>query len=487
MFWGFYSGNLAAQGVIPDCQSRIYEYDTVPSTHSIIRKKGNLQVIQTQSSIGEPADFTHSFVVKDDQTGLEKIFDVDFHDYNSSNPNYVDITDMEIYGGICYFCGDIIYDGGAPVIGLDGHIIIPRFVHHGLVGRFSISDVLNAFGYVDYCIFDEVKSLTRLAVSRPNDNNYTVVLQLIGTVGNVEDTSCVLEIQHTTSSNWTKTLDFIPTQPEIVFTDILATSWRFIMSSRVKCPDDNPASPAPTAYNHRVFNIQEFSLYGCVHDLTYPYTIAPMQRYYIPPSYYGWHYDEAPMSLCCVEYEDFALAFGVRDESINIGGIRLFSFWSTSHCVSYYYKTGFRVDVDEMCYHSSPARFSVLSKDHTYPNGLITVSNYDGNLPATVKYLHSYNYRLTSLDVEYNSKLKVSGHNTNTMDLSLFRQYVDSLHLSSCFEKSQAERSGFIDIEAEDRYPSWNYRYRDKEFEWKTIKIEARGKSPSLVCKECEY
>lgn len=485
LLMGSVSGRMTAQEAILDCQSRIYRYDTVSSTHSIIRRSGNLQVIQTQFGPENISNYTHSFIVKDDQTGLERIFDVDFHDHNSADPNYVNITDMVIYGGICYFCGTIVYDGGAPVMDPFGNILIPRFICHGIVGRFSISAVLSDLGQVDYVILDEVKRLHRLAANRPLDNDYTVVIHLIGDIGNVEDTSCLLELQHTTSLDWTKTLDYIPTQPEIIFTDIVANSWNFIMSSRMKCPDDNPASTAPTAYNHRVFNLQEFSLYGCSHDLTYPYTIAPMQRYLIPSTHIGWHYDQTPMSLCCVGYEQFALAFGVRNEPYDIGGIRVFIFGSPDNCQSYYYKTGFKGEVMDICYHPLTWKISVLSKDNTHPKGLVSISHLD--VPAIVDYLYPYDHTLTSLEVEYDSRLKVSGYNTSSHELSLYKQYVDSLHLASCFEKGQIERSDFIDLEAEDRYPDWRYRFRNKPFEWKSKKVEARATSPSTECKECPY
>ena len=312
------SPSIFAQGnedVLDPCYSFWYNYNNIREKTSHVRSDHDYRVIHTQYRNLSSDIMVHTFAILRYSTNVENHFTTTFGAIEPSDPT-VDINDMEIYNGICYFCGTKTFNSPNP------NYTIP--VQKGIVGCFSISAMYSGLGSLVTYEVPGTTQLTRLAISCPSQQ-----LAQINAIGIMDDfsSSCLVEIRENSSTSWTATLDYLPSIPKIHFSDILATHNSIILLSQLKCANDHFYGADDYDINHQKFLLDRFSWNGCHDDCTASYTTHYMAHYQLNTfENYYFHYNKAPMALSRLADDWFSVAFGVIKNGSGSGGIRFFPF-----------------------------------------------------------------------------------------------------------------------------------------------------------------
>ena len=295
------------------CQSTWTRYSPINESSSLVRGSGYYRVVLIQNTV----DRSHTFVVTKYSDGTERAVKT----YFNCNGCEVDITDMRLFQGNCYFCGTIRYH--ADFRTGDSYT-------KGIVGHFSVSLLCSGIDGIYIYVVQETSQLKRLAISRTNiSNKKTTLVSIIGKQdpgGN----DCMVELAYDeTASTWKKRIGRVVQPSEgIVFTDLLNTGDSITLLSQYKCANQEFPNGSNYDYRHQIFLLDRFGLEGCSISCNPSYLHYMMHYVMDLNDNCSYHYDEAPMRLFHLDDLNmkFGVAFGVRKTNANLGGIRLFTF-----------------------------------------------------------------------------------------------------------------------------------------------------------------
>ena len=176
---------------------------------------------------GEP----HYFTVQDMLTGTTKQFPVDPYPSPSPgvtlHPTSLEINDMKVSdNGVCWFCGKkCIEIGGTYYPGMGW---VPQTDDYGVVGYFSLSDVLDGGDSYHLFVLSGTENLTRI---EPRGINYFQTF-MIGKPKDNSHVSCLAGIGiDLTYSNWEYDIVY-PSNSDEVFTDVVDGGEGIIVVSR---------------------------------------------------------------------------------------------------------------------------------------------------------------------------------------------------------------------------------------------------------------
>ena len=466
------STNVLAQEAIPRCQSIWDEYD-IKETHSIVRSNPQCRVVHIQHFESSTGMVLHSFLVDEYITGTSISFSTYFNSVDSTD-YYVDITDMEILDGECYFCGTLIHKT------MD--MFSNEYIHEGFVGHFPATTFYTGSGQVVYNVVDQTSSLTRLAVGRPS--NGLVKIHSIGTLDD-DSTACLAEITCMTYPSWEATLNYPSNLPLIIFSDICSTRDSIILLAQNRCANDIAFGNSGYDFNHQIIMLDRFTHNGCYSD----YNSAPIHymAHYFFNDYENcnFHRNKTTMGLCLVYDNHFGVAFGVKEQNNNMYGLRYFSFPSIwQYDSSIYYRMGYNTWLRDLLYDFNRDRVLIVSRDNSSYTGVVTIpSMFNSSHPVRV--LNAPGYTLNTLALEGGSSiLNISSHNSTT-EFSLLSQDIDRLNLLSCFDITLKTYTVFPRKQAALLATQWKGSYHEKNFMWITAEIYNLKTTSETVCKKC--
>lgn len=472
------SPSIFAQGnedVLGPCYSFWYNYNNIREKTSHVRSDHDYRVIHTQYRNLSSDIMVHTFAILRYSTNVENHFTTTFGAIEPSDPT-VDINDMEIYNGICYFCGTKTFNSPNP------NYTIP--VQKGIVGCFSISAMYSGLGSLVTYEVPGTTQLTRLAISCPSQQ-----LAQINAIGIMDDfsSSCMVEIRENSSTSWTATLDYLPSIPKIHFSDILATHNSIILLSQLKCANDHFYGADDYDINHQKFLLDRFSWNGCHDDCTASYTTHYMAHYQLNTyENYYFHYNKAPMALSRLAYDWFSVAFGVIKNGSGSGGIRFFPFQNIwQYDSSIYYPTGKYPAVTEMTNIDLTLETHILSTDNSNPNGIIA-NPCLSDPPITVNTITTPGPKLNSLTHKTStSYLEITGHDTQN-NLNLFEQDVSSFKPKNCLIIGTKDPIILSEQTGALYYVEWQFLYYNEGVVWEEVATFEMGKTEvETVCKRC--
>ena len=472
------STNTYAQNnedVLGPCQSYWHQYNNIKEQSSIVRSDQDYRVVHTEHIDNLSGAGIHTFAILRYSSNIETYSKTSFGAIDSTY-YYVNISDMEIFEDICYFCGTMTHTYIDPAYNV--------LAQDGIVGYFSPSSLHNGSGDVFYYRVPNTSQLTKLAISGPGQ-----AIAQVNAIGIMNDykTACMVEIRETNLLEWKATLDYIPSSPKLYFSDILATHDSIILLSQLKCNNDHPHDYGDYDLNHQRFLLDKFSADGCYHDC-YPSSVTHyMAHYHLSDNEpFNFHYNKAPMALSNLNHDYFTLAFGVKKTNSENGGIRFFFFENIWQYIgSLFYYTGKKPQVFEMINRNYTLETYILSKDNSHTKGVITSPLLTG-ATNTVRFINTPGPSFNSLAQKANTAyLEITGHNT-AFDLNLFEQNLDSLHTTSCLSVNTVEPIVFPSKEGALFFVSWEFLYHNKEVEWKKAEIIDKGAAESeIICKYC--
>lgn len=468
---------MRAQDVPYPCQSVWTEYDPIKEESSIVRSDNYYRVVHVQHNDPSTGMRPHTFIIKSIYTGLEVAVTTYFSNQGET-ASPIDITDMRMHNGECYFCGTLhtgyVDYNGSPVT-------------HGIVGHFSPQAILNASGYVTYYIVEETSRLTRLAINLAS--NQRPLVSAIGYKDNY-GTSCMVELKQTGIMSWSLRLNYLESPDDINFADILYAGDSITLLSQMKCANNYPPSHGSYDTRHQIFMLDRFSKDGCYNDCSSG-GMHYMAHYYIDDaSYCKFHPDGYPMLLCHVDGSSygFGAAYGVDETVENTGGIRLFPFnhaWKYDSCI--YYRTGKSVIVKDIGNLFGTGILFLVSIDASHGKGVITLPKL-GSATHDVPFLidpgntHTYN------SVSWNSgtvniDIDITGHD-EASKYTLFQQNITNPTLPSCFNKPNLHYEVFSEKRAAMLVVKWKSELLDMR-QWEYPDIEETVFTTDWVCRKC--
>ena len=452
-----------------------WEYTNNVTLNSIIRDDQTYRIIHSQRKDNTLGIYIHTFDIHKYSNGADVEFTTQFNAVDSTDYS-VNIMDMEIYEGFCYFCGALDHD----CLDMGGLVY-----SEGFVGRFSISAMFSSTSTVEYYKVPSTRSLHGLAISTPaNDTIFT----LIHTVGTMDYwygyAACISELGQTLST-WRATLDYIPGTPKIYFSDIERTRGGFALAAQIKCSNDLPYGNPAYDTNHQQFMVDLFSLNGCHYAHPNPGS-GTMYRYIMDyANDFYFHKNMAPMKICRSSWNVFYLAFGVKEIDFTKSGVRVFSFGGAPYTCTgdRYYQLGKTQTVlDMVCppYEDTPI---VLSQGEPYKNGIITITNIIN--PSTTTF-HAYYSNDTSIQSlsrpPEKSFFNASGCEPTNKYLMRFEQYIYAWNQNSCFRKASFGR---VNGRVYGGYPFpvvWEYPYVDQRVDWDIVEVKVKDVSETNKC-----
>ena len=465
--------DIWAQGpeyVPTPCQSRWTDYVPVKENNSIVRSGANYRVVHTQYEDPSTGEVSHTFVIKDFNSGLEVAIGTDF---NTAHPVY--ITDMRMYYGVCYFCGRVVTD----VVNMYG---VP--ITYGIVGRLSPQALPMGLGVLQFRKVPEVSQFTRLEVTKSNQ------WPLISLIGLKQDlnTSCMVELKQTGTMAWEMYFDSLTMPEGVFFSDILNAGDSLTLLSQWECANDYPPGHPNYDTRHQIFMLDRFSKDGCHYDIN-PVSIRFMPHYTIPnDSYCKFHHNKCQMRLSRIyDYDNkFCAAFGVEETQGNTGGIRLFPFstpWNIDSCL--YYETGDYPIVKDLNNLSGTGQLLAVTEDASHNDGLVSLPTL-GSASHDVPRLTGAGNGYSSIAQNYNTvgvNVDITGHNSS-WTYRLFQQDVYVLGTPSCFNVLERHYSVFPELKSAQLVVQWGSREiqfsKWEDAEYFEIDLEVEEK-----CKKC--
>lgn len=451
-----------------------WEYGNSPTANSIIRDDQSYRIIHTQHMDNNIGIYIHDFFIHEYASNTDVRYITQFDAVNSSDYS-VNIMDMEIYNGYCYFCGSSDYD----CLDMGGNIY-----SEGFVGKFSISSMFNSTSAIEYQTVTSTRSLHGIAISTPSNKAFPLV-HMVGTMDYWHNYSaCIAEIEQTGPATWKATLDYLPGIPKIHFSDIERVYGGVALVAQIKCSNDNPYGSPTYDTNHQQFLLDQFTFNGCHADHPSPGYDA-MARYIMDYSDdYCFHLNTAPMKLCRTSCNLFLLAFGVRENDITKSGVRIFSF-ANSPFVFYnniYYQIGKTQTILDMVSISNHNPI-VLTQGEPYKNGIITMPNLTDPPQTYLKSFYDNEMRIHSLAIPPMSNFfEASGSEPVNTNLMRYDQNYSLWYMESCFKIGTIERIMMPFLEHYEFPVEWNYPYEDVEFRWNSAKIEYRKPTETNTC-----
>ena len=458
---------------VDTCQSTWSRYGYLQEASSIVRGSGIMKVVHLQYWNPETGEYPHIFIVSRNFGDIDRAYKT----YFSDPLKRFDITDMRLYNDTCYFCGNVKMDEVER-----GRSI----ANYGVIGRFPVYGMYWGTDTLFYKIVKETSRLSRLAISRAViDNKMTTVVSAIGNRFTTNE-ECLIEFTHEGSSSWKMKVGGVSYPNGIIFSDLLNTGDSITLLSQFKCGDN--ILPGSNGYNfsHQIFLLDRFGLGGCSSSYSTPGPYYMMQ-YLMPLSdNCSYHLDEAPMRLFHIEDLDhkFGVAFGVRKTSVNIGGIRLFTFHNArQYDSSIYYKTGIHPIIKDVGNLNKRKYLFVISTDQSHPKGVMSSPEFGGTSP-NVTLLSSSSYWINSLaQRSLGDYVYMTGHNSSG-EYMLYNQYGLNFGDPTCFDKEQGLYTVFPEKRADLLVVEWFFQ-KEKEIEWVWAELSPVETVRDTVCQKC--
>lgn len=460
---------------LPPCQSIWEEYSS-HEDNSIVRSNPLARVVHTQYNEPSTGMTLHTFFIKDLFNSTSMVFSTYFN-ATSSNDYSVSINDMELYGSECFFCGTITYPYFEPLSN--------NYISKGIVGHFTTTSFIYGASLLVFAIVPQTSQLTRLAVNKPDDGG----IIKINTIGILDDynTACLAEINYPPSLAWNATLNYIPDQSKILFSDILSTRDSTILLAQYKCANNISYGNSGYDFSHQIILLDRFTRNGCYSDCN-SVPLHYMAHYFFPDNEsYNFHYNKAPMALCNVQDNHFGAAFGVKNNFDNISGIRYFSFpniWQYDSSI--FCKTGEHPRLKDLDYSPTYNKVFTLSWDDEYNNSVVNIFSM-GNAIHPVTRLSGSGIELNSLSMRgLTTYLDITSHRVSNSLFHLLSQRVDALSYTTCFNKGILNYSVFPEKRAALLVANWKAMYIEKDIQWETAEITPELKiSVDTICKKC--
>lgn len=461
------------------CWSRWSEYSSIETNHSIIRDDHTYRIIHSQRDDKNLGIAIHTFVIHKYSNNTDYYFTTQF-DAVDINDYTVSILDMEIFDGVCYFCGAKSYND----LDMGGN---QR--SEGFVGRFFIDGLFSSYRAIEYCSVKETRSLHALTISEPTNDTVITLVHLVGEMDYWYNyAACIAELQFTSMFSWNATLDYIPSIPDICFSDIQTISNGVILAAQIKCRNNFPYGYSDYDTNHQQFLLDRFSTNGCHEDHPSP-GIATMARYVMDyADDYCFHHNKVAMKLCRTPYNTFYLAFGVRENDITKSGLRVFNFSNTPYLMveNLYYKTGGSAHdmLDMVC--PTDRDPILLSRGIPYTTGVVTIPRFVDPSQTTVKTYHDQNMILQSLSLPPdNNDFDASGKSLSTDKLMRYIQNRVDWQKNSCFTKETMERTIRPTLDSHYLPVEWTYKYETMPFFWTLSEVSLIKIEETNTCSKC--
>ena len=452
------------------CQSTWKKYSGIQESLSTIRSDNAYRVSHVQSMNTATGIMEHVFIILNYSSGVETAITTTFNIYDGSDGAY-SITDMELFNGECYFCGQLV----TPYLDLNGNPLTK-----GFVGHFSPQAIQVGSGGLLFYVVHDVYGLPRLTVTRHSDG--MPLVSLIGKQYN-GDQECLMELHPNASAEWYNRFCTLNTPLNVIFSDIQASADSITLLSQMKCDNDHPDEYDDYDYRHQVFLLDRFGLSGCSNSY---YPTGHYMAYYLMNDFCNFHYRNAPMALSRMGYDGygFAVAFGVKEDGVSHTGIRLFPFnnaWSYDSCI--YYRLGPYTTIEEMGNLSGTNTLFLLSRDNTHTNRTVTIPTWGASHSTTI--LYSNNYNLGSLTQRGTGNyIDITGRD-GSKTYHLFNQSTFLLSFPSCFDKGTYTYSVLPQKNAVMMYTDWEFSEPTRLY-WENADFSDMGKlEEDVVCKKC--
>ena len=149
----------------------------------------------------------------------------------SSGDTLLLIKDMEIYERVCYFCGAFRVTTGNFLVGMDGQITYET-AYTGLVGKFSIDDILTGSAQYELASIPKTALMTKMTVYNASQG---MSISMIGSAdpSTVYPSSCVVDIYPNGPTTWECSASNLTSSDEL-FCDIGHAFGSVIAVSRLK-------------------------------------------------------------------------------------------------------------------------------------------------------------------------------------------------------------------------------------------------------------
>lgn len=452
------------------CQSTWKKYSGIRESFSTIRSDNTYRVSHVQSMNTATGIMEHVFIILNYSTGVETAISTTFNVYDNTVVEY-HITDMEMFGGECYFCGQLV----TPYVDFNGNPLTK-----GFVGHFSPQAILVGSGSLLFYVEPKVSIFPHLTVTRHYDG--MPMVSLIGKQYN-GDQDCLMELHLNPLTSWEYRFDSLTTPPNIIFSDIQASADSITLLAQMKCNNNYPPEHDDYDYRHQVFLLDRFGLSGCYSTF---YPTGHYMAYYLMTDSRGFHYRNAPMALSRMGYDgyEFAVAFGVKEEGVSHTGIRLFPFqnaWSYDSCI--YYRLGPYTTIEEMGNLLGTNTLFLLSRDNTHTKRTVTIPTWGASHSTTI--LYSNNYNLGSLTQRGTGNyIDITGRD-GSQTYHLFNQSTYFLSYPSCFDKGTLTYSVLPRKQAIVMFADWGFTDK-KSITWEHAEFSDMGKlEEDVVCKKC--
>lgn len=462
----FLLGTTASVNAQTPYNSAMWEYSNNVTMNNIIRDDQNYRIIHSQRKDNTLGIYIHTFDIHKYSTGVNVEFTTQFNAVDSTDYS-VNINDMEVYDGFCYFCGSLNHD----CLDMGGYVY-----SEGFIGKFSINSLFSSFSCVEYYRVPSTRGFHGLAISTQTNISSYPLIQAVGEMDYwYSYAACIAELKQTAPAAWKATLDYLPGTPKIHFSDIERTGSGVVLAAQIKCNNDFPNGHTNYDTNHQQFMVDMFSFNGCHAEHPYPGN-GTMYRYKMDYSDdYFFHMNRAPMKICRTTWSNFHLAFGVKEDDFTKSGVRVFSFDGCPSCYyehDRYYRLGKTQTVlDMVCppYKRTPL---ILSQGEPYKNGIITIPEFENPSYTTVDAYYSNDTNIQSLSIAHDySYFNASGRELTNKHLMRCEQKTYAWNYNSCFRKKSFVS---LAIRALGPFPFpvvWEYPYEEVSFDWATVQV----------------
>lgn len=424
---------MQAQGYRPYYASAKLYFPECNGTGVIVRNHNGDNLIVHHLSSSDP--YVHHFAYqREDETALSEI-SLRLGGLAGDVDTAYSVLDMRVLGDTCYFCGNQMVTYGRPMYDINGNIISEASASNGILGYFSIAEMLEGNPHVNIVVIDKSKRLTRLAVRRQSPSSPVSYRVLVAAVGvNQGDTSCVVEARLADDGSWSMMLS-TPQSPYHTdrFTDIITTS-RSILVSGI-----SSATPSSAGLNWNVtlheapaegFGVR-FGLTGVdEHPMYYDFSSTDCG--------WGWHADDAEVRMCEIENDTFALSFGSVNRNTDASGIVVAQFsrydvMSKLHAIT----SSPHPKVRDMAYSPRHNVLGVLAFNDVYTHGGVFLTPISS--PAQAHVFRGSGMRLWSLAHYTRGTIIAGGHEVMSTRVACLWQDPITLSTPHCAEVDDCE------------------------------------------------
>lgn len=387
------------------------------------------------------------------------------------------VLDMRVLGDTCYFCGNQMVTYGRPLYDINGNIIDNASASKGILGYFSIVEMLEGNPHVNIAILDSAMRLTRLAVRRPPEGAPNLYRVLVAAVGVTQgDTSCVVEARLAEDGSWSR-IQSVPKLPyrHDRFTDIITTSQSIIVSAI------SSANPYSSGCNWNI-TLHEAPAEGFGMRFGLTSVDEHPMCYDFSSTDCGWgqHADDAEVRMCEMQSGKFALSFGSVNRNTDASGIVVAQFsgydvMTSLNAIS----SSPHPKVRDMAYAPQHNVLGVLAYNNVYTHGGVFLTPISS--PAQAHVFLGSGMRLWSLAHYTRGTIIAGGHEVMSVRVACLWQDPSTVRTPQCAEVDDCEWGSCGTIPAMKDACKWN-NIETANIEWTPYASTSIEVSQSFEC-----